>query len=241
MRVKKLTDLSFSLYGGEILGIAGVAGSGQKELCEIVAGLQKASSGSVKFMGEEILGLSPRDITARHISMSFIPEDRLGMGLVAGMDIVDNMLLKSYQDTKGPFVDRSAGRRIAQEVVETFAIATPSVNTLSRSSPAANIQKVLLGREVRLNPSLLITAYPVRGAGHRRVVSDLRHPQRAKAAGRCRAVHRRGPRRAALPVRPPDGAARGKGDGHRGPEADKPRGSRLMMLGHAPQGGKANG
>jgi simple sugar transport system ATP-binding protein len=163
MRVKKLTDLSFSLYGGEILGIAGVAGSGQKELCEIVAGLQKASSGSVKFMGEEILGLSPRDITARHISMSFIPEDRLGMGLVAGMDIVDNMLLKSYQDTKGPFVDRSAGRRIAQEVVETFAIATPSVNHVVKKLSGGNIQKVLLGREVRLNPSLLITAYPVRG------------------------------------------------------------------------------
>lgn len=162
-RVKTLDDLNFSLYGGEILGVAGVAGSGQKELCEIVAGLHRASGGSVEFRGEEILGLSPRAIASRGISMSFIPEDRLGMGLVAGMDIVGNMLLKSYRDAKGPFIDRAAGRKIAQEVIERFDISTPSVNHMVRKLSGGNIQKVLLGREVRSNPALLITAYPVRG------------------------------------------------------------------------------
>jgi ABC-type uncharacterized transport system ATPase subunit len=162
-RIKTLRDLRFSLFGGEILGVAGVAGSGQKELCEIIAGLQKASGGSVLFKGEQMLGLSPRAITARGISMSFIPEDRLGMGLVAGMDIVGNMLLKSYRDSKGPFVDRAAGRQIAREVIERFDISTPSVNHIVRKLSGGNIQKVLLGREVRSNPSLLITAYPVRG------------------------------------------------------------------------------
>ena len=94
--VDLLRDLSFDLYGGEILGVAGIAGSGQKELCEIIAGLMKADSGSVKFSGEEILGLSPRAILRRGISMSFIPEDRLGMGLVAGMSVMNNVILKSY-------------------------------------------------------------------------------------------------------------------------------------------------
>lgn len=161
--VKLLDSLTFDLFGGEILGVAGVAGSGQKELCETIAGLQRANSGSVRFKGEEVLGNSPGDIIRQGISMSFIPEDRLGMGLVAGMDITDNILLKSYNSKKGLFVDRIGGREHAQRIVREYDIATPSVDHIVRKLSGGNIQKVLLGREIELGPKLLITAYPVRG------------------------------------------------------------------------------
>ena len=161
--VDLLRDLSFDLYGGEILGVAGIAGSGQKELCEIIAGLMKADSGSVKFSGEEILGLSPRAILRRGISMSFIPEDRLGMGLVAGMSVMNNVILKSYNRNPGPFLDRKFARTLAEQIVHDFDISTPSVTHEVKKLSGGNIQKVLLGREIWLAPKVLITAYPVRG------------------------------------------------------------------------------
>jgi general nucleoside transport system ATP-binding protein len=161
--IKLLDNVSFELSGGEILGVAGIAGSGQKELCESIAGLMKADSGSVRFLGEEILGLSPRTIIKKGISMSFIPEDRLGMGLVAGMDITDNILLKSYNANDGLFVDRAAGREKAERIVVDYDISTPSVSHIVKKLSGGNIQKVLLGREIEQSPKLLITAYPVRG------------------------------------------------------------------------------
>ncbi|HNX65032.1 MAG TPA: ABC transporter ATP-binding protein [Oscillospiraceae bacterium] len=161
--IKILKEISFNLFGGEILGVAGIAGSGQKELCESIAGLIKASSGNVLFMGDNILGLNPGDIIKKGISMSFVPEDRLGMGLVAGMDIVDNVVLKSYKQKKGMFVDRVYGKELAENIVKRFEISTPSVNHTVKKLSGGNIQKVLLGREISLNPKVLITAYPVRG------------------------------------------------------------------------------
>ncbi|ULQ60920.1 ABC transporter ATP-binding protein [Brucepastera parasyntrophica] len=161
--VRLLNDISFDLYGGEILGVAGIAGSGQKELCETIAGLIRADSGSIRFLGEEITGLSPRTIIRKGITMSFIPEDRLGMGLVAGRDITDNILLKSYNWNSGLFINRNEGRRKAEEIVRDYDISTPSVNHIVKKLSGGNIQKVLLGREIEMQPKLLITAYPVRG------------------------------------------------------------------------------
>ena len=161
--VKRLSNVSFSLYGGEIMGVAGIAGSGQKELCEIIVGLQKASAGSVRYLGEDILGLSPGAIIKKGVSMSFVPEDRLGMGLVAGMDIIDNVMLKTYARAPGPLVNRKEGRELAELIVQKFDISTPSVDHIVKKLSGGNIQKVLLGREIDLEPNLLITAYPVRG------------------------------------------------------------------------------
>ena len=161
--VTLLEDVSFDLFGGEILGVAGIAGSGQKELCESIAGLLRANAGSVTFLGEELLGLSPRTIIKKGISMSFIPEDRLGMGLVAGMDITDNILLKSYNRQHGLFIDRAGGKAHAEQIVKDYDISTPSVSHIVKKLSGGNIQKVLLGREIEQNPRLLITAYPVRG------------------------------------------------------------------------------
>ena len=161
--VPLLNGMSFDLYGGEILGVAGIAGSGQKELCEIIAGLMKADGGSVKFGDDEILGLSPRAILRHGISMSFIPEDRLGMGLVAGMSVMNNVILKSYNRNRGPFLDRKFSKTLAEQIVRDFDISTPSVYHEVKKLSGGNIQKVLLGREIWLAPKVLITAYPVRG------------------------------------------------------------------------------
>ena len=177
-----LNDVSFELYGGEILGVAGIAGSGQKELCDIIAGLEKANVGRVMYGGENILGLSPREIKNRGVSMSFVPEDRLGMGLVGGMSIADNVLLRSYEKNPGIFIDRAAGNALAQKIVDNYGISTPSVQHIVRKLSGGNIQKVLLGREIDLAPRVLITAYPVRGLdiGASYFIYDLLNGQKKK-------------------------------------------------------------
>ncbi|MDR1785079.1 MAG: ABC transporter ATP-binding protein [Spirochaetaceae bacterium] len=157
-----LDNVSFTLRGGEILGVAGIAGQGQRELCESIAGIRRPR-GSILFNGEELSGLSPRAIIKRGVAMSFIPEDRLGMGLVAGMDIINNVLLKSFREAPGPLVNRREGRRRAERIVAKYGISTPQVTHIVRKLSGGNIQKVLLGREIEMNPRLLITAYPVRG------------------------------------------------------------------------------
>jgi simple sugar transport system ATP-binding protein len=162
-KVPVLDGVSFEVAQGEILGLAGIAGSGQKELCEILAGLRKAAGGSALFMNEELLGLSSRAIKKKGVSMSFIPEDRLGIGLAPGMDIVDNMMIKSYDLGPGIFVDRARGREQAETVVRDYGISTPSVHHKVQKLSGGNIQKVLFGREIAVKPRLLITAYPARG------------------------------------------------------------------------------
>lgn len=158
-----LDDISFEIRTGEILGVAGVAGSGQKELCETLTGLMKAEKGAILYHKENILGKTPAEIIELGISMSFVPEDRLGMGLVASMGMVDNMMLKTYKKGSGPFVDKSGGRKLAETLVERLEIVTPSVDTPVRLMSGGNVQKVLLGREIESDPQVLITAYPVRG------------------------------------------------------------------------------
>jgi simple sugar transport system ATP-binding protein len=158
-----IKDMSFNIYGGKILGVAGIAGNGQRELCEILAGLRQTESGSILLNGENIVGLSPCAIKKRGVSMSFVPEDRLGMGLAAGMSITDNILLRSYEKSPGPFVDREGGRTLAEKIVRCYDISTPSVSHPVRKLSGGNIQKVLLGREIEQEPKVLITAYPMRG------------------------------------------------------------------------------
>lgn len=169
--VTLLDKVSFSAYGGEILGIAGVAGSGQKELCEAIAGLCPVQGGAILYAGEvggvplheNLVGKSPMEIIRKGVALAFVPEDRLGMGLVAGMDIVDNMMLKSYRTGKGPFADRAPARVLAADVVERLSVVTPGLSAPVRRLSGGNVQKVLVGREIASSPSVLITAYPVRG------------------------------------------------------------------------------
>ena len=158
-----IDGVNFYIRGGEILGVAGIAGCGQKELCEAIAGLRPLEKGQMIHKGENIVGLSPKAILEKGISMSFIPEDRLGMGLAPSMSIIDNMILKKYADSKGPFVDRKEGRADAEEVIRNLEVVTPSAETPVRRLSGGNVQKVLLGREIKAGPNVIVTAYPVRG------------------------------------------------------------------------------
>lgn len=180
-----LDNVSFSLKQGEVLGVAGVAGSGQKELCESIAGLQRAEKGRILFNGENILGKSPREIIKLGIRMGFIPEDRLGMGLVAAMDLVHNIILKEYQGQRGFILRRKGSAEKARRIVERLDIQTPGITTPVGKLSGGNIQKVLLGREIDSDPKVLITAYPVRGldigASYR--IYDLLNEQKRKGVG----------------------------------------------------------
>ena len=158
-----IDKVNFYIRGGEILGVAGIAGCGQKELCEAIAGLRPIQSGLMIHKGDNIVGLPPKAILEKGISMSFIPEDRLGMGLAPSLSITDNMILKNYAATPGPFVDRKSGRADAQRVIEELEVVTPSTETPVRRLSGGNVQKVLLGREIKAGPNVIVTAYPVRG------------------------------------------------------------------------------
>lgn len=177
-----LDDISFEIKTGEILGVAGVAGSGQKELCETLTGLMDAKKGAILYRKENITGKTPAEIIRLGISMSFVPEDRLGMGLVASMGMVDNMLLKSYSEGKGLFVDRKPAREMAERLIGELGIVTPGVDTPVRMMSGGNVQKVLLGREIESSPQVLITAYPVRGLdiNSSYLIYDLLNQQKKK-------------------------------------------------------------
>ena len=168
--VKQLDNVSFSAYGGEILGIAGIAGSGQKELLEAISGIQPLSKESKiiykKEDGSEInlVTMDPLDIINHGILLSFVPEDRFGMGLVGGMNIVDNIKLRTYREGKGVLVNNKIPSKEAKEIVENLEVVCSDIDkTPIRRLSGGNVQKVLVGREIACNPRVLMTAYAVRG------------------------------------------------------------------------------
>ena len=221
--LKAIDDVSFDINGGEILGIAGISGNGQKELLEGIAGLQNVESGDVIFHNpkkgkpvtffhkdlkqikkmaaegrfhdpdgkrvdftglsnkeitrlvneeqvlfyeDEIIDLrhrTPREIQELGIKLSFVPEDRLNMGLVGNMSIVDNMLLRSYRKGHSIFVNRKRPKALADNIIRELEVVTPSDQTPVRRLSGGNVQKVLVGREISSSPKVLMVAYPVRG------------------------------------------------------------------------------
>ena len=218
-----LNNVSFTARGGEILGIAGIAGSGQRELLESIAGLLPLESGSIIFNRPkkglpvsfyhksftEVLALAeqgkfhyedgtpvsfdgmnhaqirelvnegkilfneddvtnlrdktPLEIRELGVRLAFVPEDRLGMGLVGNMDIVDNVMLRSYRRGKSVFLDRENPHDLAMHLIKELNIVTPDEHTPVRKLSGGNIQKVLVGREIAAAPSVFMAAYPVRG------------------------------------------------------------------------------
>lgn len=179
--VQKLKEVSFTARSGEILGIAGIAGSGQRELLEAIAGLQRANAGKIVYNDpktgkeENLMRKSPAKIRELGVRLSFVPEDRLGMGLVGSMDIIDNMMLRSYKkgiplriDKKHilniPLVlDRKRPKQLAERIIRELEVVTPSSHTPVRRLSGGNIQKVLVGREIAAAPTVFMAAYPVRG------------------------------------------------------------------------------
>ncbi|HIS94284.1 MAG TPA: ABC transporter ATP-binding protein [Candidatus Ventricola gallistercoris] len=170
--VKVLDGVTFDAFSGEILGIAGISGNGQKELLESIAGLQATDPGSsVMYFpdddrdstAEQLIGKSPKDIRDMGVHLSFVPEDRLGMGLVGSMDMVDNMMLKSYGEGHSPIANRRAPRQLAEQIKDELGVVTPSISTPVSRLSGGNVQKVLVGREIAASPTVLMTAYAVRG------------------------------------------------------------------------------
>ena len=218
-----LDNASFILRSGEILGVAGISGSGQKELLEAIAGLRRYHGGDIIFHNpkkekpvtlfhhsiakikkmskegffhdkngnkldvsntpnkvveemvknkeiifydDEIIDLKdkkPIEIRNLGIKLSFVPEDRLGMGLVGSMDIVDNMMLRSYRKGKGLFFSREKPQQLAEEIVDELEVVTPNIHTKVGKLSGGNIQKILVGREISSSPKVFMAAYPVRG------------------------------------------------------------------------------
>lgn len=167
--VKVLDDVTFTARSGEILGIAGIAGSGQRELLEAIAGLQKLDNGEIFYNDpktgnmENLRNKTPIQIRDLGVRLSFVPEDRLGMGLVGNMDIIDNMMLRSYKKGHSIFLERKAPKDLAQHVIDSLNVVTPGATTPVRRLSGGNVQKVLVGREIASSPTVLLAAYPVRG------------------------------------------------------------------------------
>ncbi len=164
-----LHDISFAAKSGEILGIAGISGSGQRELLEAIAGLQKLDSGEIHYNDpstgktEDLRNKTPLQIRNLGVRLSFVPEDRLGMGLVGNMDIIDNMMLRSYQRGKSAFLERKEPKDLAEKIIKELEVITPNAKTPVRRLSGGNVQKVLVGREIASSPTVLMVAYPVRG------------------------------------------------------------------------------
>ena len=166
--VKALDSVSFTAMGGEILGIAGIAGSGQKELLETIAGLQDGE-GSILFTDpdsgkeEELIGMDPLKIQKMGVSLAFVPEDRLGMGLVGDMGMPGNMMVRSYRSGHSALLEQKKPRELSEQIKNDLGVITPSIHYPVRRLSGGNVQKILVGREIANTPKLLMTAYAVRG------------------------------------------------------------------------------
>lgn len=168
--VVTLDHANLTVYGGEILGVAGIAGGGQKELLEAIAGLEPVPEGSITFYpegeageGRIISNMDVANIRKLGVRLAFVPEDRLGMGLVGSMDMTDNVMLRSYQRGKSEFLDRKTPGHLAQEIKDQLEVVTPSISSPVGKMSGGNVQKVLVGREIAQKPKVLMVAYPTRG------------------------------------------------------------------------------
>ncbi len=167
--VRVLNDVTFTAKAGEILGIAGIAGSGQRELLEAIAGLQALEEGDILYIDpktgatDDLRNKTPLQIRNLGVRLSFVPEDRLGMGLVGNMDITDNMMLRSYRRGKSVFLERKKPHDLAERIIKELEVVTPGTTTPVRRLSGGNVQKILVGREISSRPTVLMAAYPVRG------------------------------------------------------------------------------
>ncbi len=186
--VKVLHHISFDVYSGEILGVAGISGNGQMQLLECIAGLRKRQKGEVLYTNpethevENLCLKTPLEIRELGVHLSYVPEDRLGMGLIGNMDITDNIMLRYYNNGKSPFLNRQGSKKIAKELIDSLEISYPNENSTVKNLSGGNLQKVLVGREIASNPNLLMVAYPVRGLdiNSSYIIYDLLNQQKQK-------------------------------------------------------------
>lgn len=160
-RLPALRGVSLRVRKGEILGIAGVAGNGQKELAEVLTGLRPATSGRVRLLGQDLTNRHPRKIIDAGIA--YIPESRVYVGSVGSMSVAENIALKHYRDDPGLFLDRSRLEQMSTELVEAFQVDTPGISTNAGTLSGGNLQKLILARELTADPKLIIAAHPTQG------------------------------------------------------------------------------
>jgi simple sugar transport system ATP-binding protein len=159
-----LRGVSLEVHSGEILGIAGVSGNGQRELAEAVTGLRKIGGGRVLLEGEDVTGFAPGDLTNR--MLSYIPEERMRDGMINEFTIAENMILREHHKmpySRYGFLNLRDIAKHADELIKQFRVKTPSQETHARNLSGGNIQKVVLAREISRNPRAIIAAQPTRG------------------------------------------------------------------------------
>jgi len=179
-----LTDINLQINAGEIVGVAGVAGNGQRELVEVMTGLRKVTQGKILINGQDYTGLPPKKFIEAGIS--HVPEDRLGMGLVPNLSAVDNVMLKKYRDQgSGWFLKYAPVRKETAAMVEEFNVKLSSLDNPVKLMSGGNLQKLLLAREISTRPRLIAAVYPVRGLdiGATETVRSLLLAQRNAGAG----------------------------------------------------------
>ncbi len=159
-----LRNVSISVRAGEILGIAGVAGNGQRELAQVITGLRPATTGRLLIHGADMINRSAREVISQ--GTAHIPEDRGGMGTVPNLSVAENLILKSYREAPiatGWFINTLEVHRQARELVDAFHIVTPSVQAPVRLLSGGNLQRVILAREITSRPQLMVAVHPTRG------------------------------------------------------------------------------
>ncbi len=181
---KALNDVSFELFKGEILGVAGISGNGQKPLCESIVGIQKIDSGKIILKGQEIQNKNVRDIQLNFCKYAYIPEDRLGMGLIPSMSLTNNVLLREYINERF-ILNKKPSEKLTEEIIKNFEVKATGIDQKTSLMSGGNIQKLLLGRELQNNPELIIASYPVRGLDiettHK--IYDICNEQKRKGCG----------------------------------------------------------
>ncbi|MBS3788866.1 ATP-binding cassette domain-containing protein, partial [Candidatus Bipolaricaulota bacterium] len=185
-RVEAVKGLSFSVHEGEILGIAGVAGNGQRELAEVLTGLRNATSGKVYIHGDDVTNTSPRKISDKDVA--HIPEDRISQGIVGDLSLSDNVILKSYRSkpfSRGILINSKVVEQHAKDIIQDFDIKVPNTDTPANLLSGGNIQRLILGREVSSNPKLIIASHPTYGldVGAAEQIRNLLLEQREKGIG----------------------------------------------------------
>jgi len=159
-----IKGVSFTLSQGEILGIAGVAGNGQRELVEVITGLRKATEGKVFILGQDRTNCSPKEVI--EMKVAHIPEERIRMGLVPNMSIAENLVLKNYRDSpfsKILFLNLAVIDQEAEKLISEYNIITPSKKTQAKLLSGGNIQRLILARELSEKPCLIVAAHPTYG------------------------------------------------------------------------------